>query len=128
MGRWLVARTLRMRKRELRMRVAGVSNPCPVIAARVENPCYRNPSWFHQLIPNEDAIVLDPAADVTGALTRNIFETRDGARLTEIQHQPMRMRRLGIAPLRVPEVGGLPVDGVLSRSIFSRALFAVDVS
>src|SRR5437773_4727051 len=83
--------------------------------------------WSNQCITDINLEILDPPRHVSPALTRDISQAAERARLSQIQDQPMRMIRLGIAPLRVPEIRGLAVDGVLRRAVFASALFGIDV-
>src|SRR3954447_15812239 len=84
-------------------------------------------SRSHQRITNIDSIILDPPPDLAGTLARDVAHAAQRSRLSQIQNQPMRMIWLCVAPLRVPEVGGLAVDSVLGRAVFANAFFGIDV-
>ena len=57
-------------------------------------------------------VVLDSAADGVVAGTRGVAEAADDDRLAQVYDQAVRMGGLGLAPLGVPVIGGLAVDGV----------------
>src|SRR5690348_15221897 len=82
---------------------------------------------LNQVVAHINAIIFDASADIAGALARHVTESCDGLRFPEINDEAMRMIRRSGAPLRVPVVRGLAVDGIFRRAILLLALFAVDI-
>jgi hypothetical protein len=72
-----------------------------------------------------DPVVLDPA--VGRILPRQIAQTRNPLLAPEVEHELVRMRRLGGLPLGVPVRGRLQVEHVVGPAVITLHLLAVSI-
>ncbi len=82
--------------------------------------------FFNEIVAYVDFVVFDSAGG-GGALAGGVADAGEGAGLAEVEDEAVRVWGLGVAPLGVPEVDDLAVDGVFGGAVFFVALFAIDV-